>query len=409
MKWPLWKRAAEGEPAGSIPKGFVNKLAVALASALVAALILFGPAPTPPPPAEGPSAEELVRATVEDAERAEAAAASATRRLEEAAERREEAARLAAQKRAADAAEARRRARARLEGRAEGPEVAVAPSEFELEKEAQRQQMELDAIRRRAEGLRQPPVAHSLRTQQASPAAGAGAPAEPVSGTAPAASPEVAALDSGVPTEAAAPSAVQPEDLAVAEPRPLAPEGYEVIDGGQWLDATLTTQVRGDFAGPVLARVSRPFYSRDGQRVLIPRGSRAVGSVAPVASWSQARLAVSFSRLILPGGHSLRLEFTGLSQAGETALQDKINRHYLSAFGAAGAVGLLSGLTQRGASPYSVGTAAIRYETGRGLGQASERILERYLNRMPTITIRAGHRLRIYFTSDLLVPTGRSG
>ena len=31
-------------------------------------------------------------------------------------------------------------------------------------------------------------------------------------------------------------------------------------------------------------------------------------------------------------------------------------------------------------------------------------ILSRYMNRLPTITIRAGHRIRIYFTSDLLVP-----
>ena len=30
--------------------------------------------------------------------------------------------------------------------------------------------------------------------------------------------------------------------------------------------------------------------------------------------------------------------------------------------------------------------------------------MSQYLNRLPTITIRAGQRIRIYFTSDLLVP-----
>ena len=40
----------------------------------------------------------------------------------------------------------------------------------------------------------------------------------------------------------------------------------------------------------------------------------------------------------------------------------------------------------------------------QGLGETAVRILDRFLNRLPTITIRAGHRLRIWFTGDVLVP-----
>ncbi len=32
-------------------------------------------------------------------------------------------------------------------------------------------------------------------------------------------------------------------------------------------------------------------------------------------------------------------------------------------------------------------------------------MLDRYLNRMPEITIRAGHRLRVWLTSDVLIRT----
>ena len=32
------------------------------------------------------------------------------------------------------------------------------------------------------------------------------------------------------------------------------------------------------------------------------------------------------------------------------------------------------------------------------------RILDRFLNRLPRITVREGHRVRIYLTSDLFVP-----
>ena len=89
--------------------------------------------------------------------------------------------------------------------------------------------------------------------------------------------------------------------------------------------------------------MSVPFYSRDRQRVLIPRGSRVIGTAQAVVHRDQSRLAVSFHRLILPSGRWIDLEFDGLNQVGESALQDQVNRHYLSMFAAAGAVGVLPG------------------------------------------------------------------
>ena len=46
----------------------------------------------------------------------------------------------------------------------------------------------------------------------------------------------------------------------------------------------------------------------------------------------------------------------------------------------------------------------LRAGVGQGLGQSATTLLDRFLNRMPEITIRAGRRLRIWFTADVLVP-----
>ena len=151
--------------------------------------------------------------------------------------------------------------------------------------------------------------------------------------------------------------------------------------------------------GPVLAMVSVPFYSADRQRILIPRGARVVGTARAVQDPDQSRLAVAFHRLLLPDGSWIDLEFTGLNQAGEGALQDQVDRHYFSTFAAAGAIGVVSGLALAGGSPFG-----LRAGVGQGLGQSATSVLDRFLNRLPTITIRAGHRLRIWFTSDVLVP-----
>ena len=190
---------------------------------------------------------------------------------------------------------------------------------------------------------------------------------------------------------------------------PADPPGMDRIYEGSFLEAVLVTQLSGDFPGPVLAAVSVPFYSADRQRIVVPRGSRAIGTASAVSAQDQSRLVVGFHRLIFPDGRWVALDFQGLNQVGEGALKDQVNRHYLSMFAAVGAVGIISGLTLQGSNPYSGGSAGVRAGAGQGLGQGATQILQRFLNRFPTLTIRAGHRLRIWFTSDVLVPrpTGR--
>ena len=190
---------------------------------------------------------------------------------------------------------------------------------------------------------------------------------------------------------------------------PNDPPGWERIYEGSFLEGVLVTQLSGDFPAPVLAQVAVPFYSADRQRILIPRGSRAVGTAAAVTGQDQERLAVGFHRLILPDGRWIALPFHGLNQVGEGALKDRVNRHYFSMSAAVGAVGAISGLTLQNSNPYGGGAQAFRAGAGQGLGQGATQILQRFLNRLPTLTIRAGHRLRIWFTSDVLVPPSLEG
>ena len=185
---------------------------------------------------------------------------------------------------------------------------------------------------------------------------------------------------------------------------PNDPPGWERIYEGSFIEGVLVNQLNGDFPGPVLAAVAVPFYSADRQRIVIPRGARVIGSASAVAGQDQQRLAVGFHRLIFPDGRWVSLEFAGLNQIGEGALKDQVNRHYFAMFASVGAVGIISGLTLRGSDPYAGGRQGFQAGAGQGLAQGATSILDRFLNRLPTITIRAGHRLRIWLTSDVLVP-----
>jgi type IV secretory pathway VirB10-like protein len=177
---------------------------------------------------------------------------------------------------------------------------------------------------------------------------------------------------------------------------------------GTVIETVLLNRLDGTFAGPVACLVTTPVYSYDRQSVVIPAGARVLGSASPVQDWGESRLAVSFHRLVLPDGRTYSLDrFKGLGQIGDTGLKDSVNRHYLQVFGASLAIGALSGLAQYGtrtsADTYSFGDA-YRQAAGSSLAASAGRVLDRYLNVLPTITIREGYRIKVYLTNDLELP-----
>jgi type IV secretion system protein VirB10 len=148
-------------------------------------------------------------------------------------------------------------------------------------------------------------------------------------------------------------------------------------------------------------------YSHDGQQLLIPQGSRILGEAKRVTAFGQERLAVLFHRVIMPDGYSVSLDqFKGLNQVGETGLRDQINHHYAQIFGTSLAIGAIAGLAEADtrASAFQSSTDAYRQGVATSLSQSSLRILDRYLNILPTVTIREGHRVKVYLSDDLLLP-----
>ena len=169
---------------------------------------------------------------------------------------------------------------------------------------------------------------------------------------------------------------------------------------GRMLPAVLQTQLDGTYSGPLSAQVTRHVYSADRQRVLVPRGTIALGVSEGVQDLWQGRLAIGFHRLIFPDGRWVRMEFAGMNGLGETSLRDQVNRHYLQMFGAAGAIGVLAGFTQAG------GQGEFRSAVSEQMANTSLQIVSQFLNRLPEVTIRAGHRVNIRLMEDLVVPAG---
>ena len=183
-------------------------------------------------------------------------------------------------------------------------------------------------------------------------------------------------------------------------------KNYRIFEGTV-LETVLTNRLNGSFVGPLNAMLATNVYSHDHQQLLIPQGSRVLGEVQKVNSLGQQRLAVTFHRLIMPDGYSVSLDqFRGLNQIGESGLRDQVNNHYLQIFGVSLAIGAIAGVEQAGANYGTManGLDAYRQGAATSLAQSSLQILDRFLNILPTITIREGHRIKIYLTNDLNLP-----
>jgi type IV secretion system protein VirB10 len=192
-------------------------------------------------------------------------------------------------------------------------------------------------------------------------------------------------------------------DSAVGQPYVL----YE----GTTLDTVLMNRLDGDAVGPVKVLVSNPVYSHDHQHVLIPEGTVVLGEAKKIGSagfGQQRRMAVAFHRMIMPDGYSVDLDqFHGLDQIGEEGLKDKVNNHYLQIFGASIALGVISGagqIEQGGGTISTSGSQAFTTGAASSVSQSATTILDRFIQIPPTITIREGHRVKVYFTQDMLLP-----
>ena len=181
---------------------------------------------------------------------------------------------------------------------------------------------------------------------------------------------------------------------------------YRVFEGNV-LEGVVTNHIDGGFAGPILIMLTTDYYSHDHQQLLMPQGTRLIGTVGSVGSGQQRKLFVTFHRAVCPDGFSLDFDkYIGLDPLGTTGLATKVDHGYLTAFGAAAAIGGLGGLAQIGNSGTVLDSSTqIRNGISSQTSQESEQILNHFLNRLPVITLKEGSRARVYIGRDILIPS----
>lgn len=200
----------------------------------------------------------------------------------------------------------------------------------------------------------------------------------------------------------------QPEKRNPLDFDPSLPQS--TLTEGTVIEMALDNKLEGEMTGPVECHVTSDVYALGTQTVVIPAGSRVLGQSNKVGNFGQQRLLVTFHRMLVNDSlgaplYSIPLtpQESGMDQEGGMGVTGKVNNHIASTILSSLAVGLL-GAGSSGFGYSQNGGAIVLSGIGQSTSQAATRIFDRYSNRMPTISVVPGARVKLLLVDDLKAP-----
>jgi type IV secretion system protein TrbI len=189
---------------------------------------------------------------------------------------------------------------------------------------------------------------------------------------------------------------------------------YE-IKAGTIIPATMISGVNSDLPGQLLAQVRENIFdSASGRYILIPQGSKLIGTYDNAITSGQERVLVAWTRIIYPDGSSLDLgKMPGADAAGFAGLKDRVDNHFWKAFGNALLMSVFSAgvqVSQGGQNNGGGGLTAqqtIAAGLGQQLGQLGQEMARRNVQVQPTIEIRQGLTFTVMVTKDAVISPWR--
>lgn len=185
--------------------------------------------------------------------------------------------------------------------------------------------------------------------------------------------------------------------------RPVSPW---TLHAGSVIAASLITGLNSELPGLVTAQVTENVYdSVTGRSLLIPQGSRLIGSYDDVVAFGQSRALVVWQRIILPDGSSIRIDNVPASDMqGYAGLSDRVDRHTWQLLKGVALSTLLGVGTELTFDDESDLVEAIRESTQQSGARAGDQLVRRNLDVQPTLEVRPGWPLRVVLHKDLVLP-----
>jgi type IV secretory pathway VirB10-like protein len=193
---------------------------------------------------------------------------------------------------------------------------------------------------------------------------------------------------------------------------PVSP--YEV-KAGTVIPAIMISGISSDLPGQLIGQVTQNIYdSATGRYLLIPQGSKLVGTYDNAITTGQERVLVAWTRIIYPDSSSIDLgKMPGTDQGGLAGFHDEVNNHFWKMFSSALLMSVFSAGLQisQGGQTSDDGLNAqqsIAAGIGQQLGQLGQEIARRNTRIQPTLEIRPGYQFTVMVTKDMVIRPWRN-
>ena len=183
------------------------------------------------------------------------------------------------------------------------------------------------------------------------------------------------------------------------------------IFAGSYIPAQMVNSINSELNGMVIAQVRNDVYdTTKGKYLLIPQGSRIIGTYNHDVAYGQNRLMVGWNRIIYPNGSSFLLHGQpGTDLEGFSGFSDDVDNHYTKIFGSAFIMGAIFGgsslaVGNQNTNPYQLSAGAtMANQIGAQMAQAGIQVIQKGLNIQPTIIIHSGYQFDVSLTADLVL------
>ena len=188
---------------------------------------------------------------------------------------------------------------------------------------------------------------------------------------------------------------------------------YSIMEG-TLIEATLQTAITSALPGNIIGVVNRDVFDSVRQNhLLIPRGTRLIGSYESSIAFDQRKLMMSWDRMIFPDGRSMNLPGVPTHDLmGMSGLGGDVKTHFWSTFGQSAMLSLIGAsasfaISGGGGGGYVGGFGGmtaretIALQVARDFQRVANQLLQRNMNRQPTIEIEAGTPFTVFVLDDI--------
>lgn len=197
-------------------------------------------------------------------------------------------------------------------------------------------------------------------------------------------------------------------DSIPATAQPL-PHPDTLMQRGTYIRCVLETRIISDIPGFSTCLVTDPVYSFNGHTLLLPKGSKLLGSYSGGPTGD--REAVIWDRIITPTGIDVNMSSPGIDNLGGTGVPGHYDAHWGKRIGSALLISLLSDAFKYEAAEHGPRSTSIsngvvtqtpfESNTAQTIQNLANQAVREAANRPPTVTINQGTVIYVYVTKDV--------